>query len=110
MKKTVINHGDVILHSVKNITPPKSAKKAKLHVLEASATTGNRHQVVTKKRFIYRWKTKGIEYIHCDNGYEIQHVGGDCEHGTLKVPAGTRRLGHELEHDPFKNELRRVLD
>ena len=111
MKKPgVSNHGDIVLYPVKSIKPPKTAKKAKVHVLEASVTTGNRHEVVVKKGYIYRWSKKDIEYLHCNSDYEIRHVGGDEEHGVQKVEAGTREVRHELEHNPWTNELRRVLD
>lgn len=104
------NHGDLILYPIKSIKPPKTAKKSKLHILQSSGTTGNRHEVVIKKGFIYRWTKNNVEYLHCDTDYEIRHIGGDCEHGTQPVEAGTREIRHELEHNPWTNELRRVLD
>lgn len=111
MKKQIVsNHGDLILYPVKSIKPPKTAKKAKVHVLEASVTTGNRHEVVTKKGYIYRWTKNDIEYLHCDNDYEIRHVGGDEEHGVQKVEAGTREVRHEEEWNPWIAELKRVID
>lgn len=111
MKKQIVsNHGDIVLYPVKSIKPPKTAKKAKIHVLVSSDTTMNRHEVVTKKGYIYRWTKKGIEYLHCESDYQIRHVGGDEEHGVQKVEAGTREVRHELEHNPWTNELRRVQD
>ena len=104
------NHGDLILYPIKKINPPKTAKKSKVHILQESNATGNRHEVSTKKCFIYRWTKNNIEYLHCENDYEISHVGGDCEHGVQKVEAGTREIRHEMEHDPFLKELRRVID
>lgn len=104
------NHGDLILKPVKKITPPKSAKKAKLHVLQDSGVTGNRHEVFTDKGFIYRWASKGIEYLHSDTDYIIRHVGGDCEHGEQLVEAGTREILHEEEYNPWLKELRIVID
>lgn len=104
------NHGDICLKPVAKIAIPKTATKAKLHVLQDSGTTGNRHQVITTKGFIYRWEKNGKEYLHCDTDYKIQHVGGDCEHGEQLVEKGTREVLHEMEHDPWKNELRVVID
>lgn len=103
-------HGDLTLYPIKNIKPPKDAQKAKMHILQDSGVTGNRHEVVSKKELIYRWIKDGIEYIRCDKPYIIRHVGGDEEHGVQEVEAGTRKVLHEQEYDPFKNELRRVLD
>jgi hypothetical protein len=108
--KKLNNHGDLILYPIKEAKPPATAKKSKLHILQDSGATFNRHEIVTKKGFIYRWEKKGVEYIHCDNDYEIRHVGGDCEHGVQKVEAGTREVRREMEHDPWKNELRIVID
>lgn len=103
------NHGDLILYPIKPIKPPKTAEKSKLHILQASNATGNRHEVVGKS-FIYRWTKNNIEYLYCDKNYEIRHVGGDCEHGVQPVEAGTREIRHEMEHNPFLNELRIVKD
>lgn len=104
------NHGDLILKPIKKTTPPKSAKKAKVHILQDSGTTGNRHEVVTEKGFIYYWTKGEQEFIHCDIDYKIRHVGGDCEHGEQLVEAGTREIKHEIEYDPWTNELRVVID
>lgn len=107
---TINCHGDLTLYPVAKIKPPKSAEKAKLHILQDSGATGNRHEVVSKKESIYRWTKDGIEYIHCDKPYIIRHVGGDEEHGVQAVEAGTRKVLHEQEYDPFKNELKIVID
>lgn len=104
------NHGDLIIKPVKKLTPPKNAKKAKIHILQDSGTTGNRHEVFTDTGLIYRWTKGGREFISCDIDYKIRHIGGDCEHGEQIVEAGTREILHELEHDPWKNELRTVID
>ena len=103
------NHGDLILKPV-NIKVPKTAKKAKLHILQDSGTTGNRHEVFTDKGFIYRWKKGDKDFIACDTDYKIRHIGGDCEHGEQPVEKGTSELLHELEHDPWTNELKVVID
>jgi len=108
--KKLNNHGDLILKPIKTKTPPKNAKKSKLHILQDSGATGNRHEVVIEKGFIYRWEKDDKEYLHCDKDYKIRHVGGDCEHGVQLVEAGTIEVLHEMEHDPWKNELRVVID
>lgn len=104
------NHGDLILYPVNKIRIPKSAKSSKIHVLQNSGVTGNRHEIVSKKEPIYRWTKDGIEYISCSKDYIIRHVGGDCEHGEQVVEAGTRKVLHEMEHDVWNNELRVVID
>lgn len=104
------NHGDICLAPTKALKPPKDAVSAKLHILQDSGVTGNRHEVVSTKEPIYRWTKDDVEYIHCKAPYMIQHVGGDREHGVQNVEAGTRKVLHEMEHDPWKNELRRVID
>ena len=104
------NHGDLVLYPIKNIKPPKSAKSAKLHILQDSNATGNRHEIVSKLKPIYHWIKNGIEYIHCDKDYIIRHIGGDAEHGEQPVEAGTRKVLHEMEHNPWTNELRVVID
>ena len=107
---TINCHGDLTLYPVSKIKPPKDANKSKLHILQDSGTTGNRHEVASKKYLISRWTKDGIEYIHCDKPYIIQHVGGDEEHGIQQVEAGTRKVIHEEEYDPFAKDLRRVID
>jgi len=108
---TINNHGDLILLPVAKKTPPKTAKKSNVHVLQKSDTTGNRHEVAATKGFIFYWKNKeGQEFLHCENDYEIRHLGGDCEHGTQKVEKGTCKIEHEMEHDPWTNELKIVID
>lgn len=106
----ISNHGDLILLPVKSQKPPKDAKKALTYILQQSEATGNRHEVVSKKEPIYLWEKDGQTFIHCSKDYEIRHVGGDEEHGVQKVEKGTRELKHELEHNPWKNELRVVID
>ncbi len=100
----------VLLKPINKIKPPKSAAKSKLHILQDSGATRNRHEVVSAKETIYRWEKNGKEYLHCDKDYKIRHVGGDCEHGEQLVGAGTREVLHEMEHDPWSNELRIVKD
>lgn len=104
------NHGDLILAPVTKIKPPKTAKSAKLHILQQSTATGNRHEVVSKKEPILFWEKDGKQYISCKKDYIIQHVGGDCEHGEQIVEAGVREVKREVEYDPWKNELRIVVD
>lgn len=102
-------HGDLTLYPVKNKPPAKTDKK-KVHVLQESAVTRNRHEVASDKHLISRWSKDGKEYIRCGYDFVIRHVGGDAEHGEQKVEAGTYEVKHELEHDPWKNELRQVID
>jgi len=104
------NHGDIILYPILNVQIPKTAKSSKIHIIQDSNVTGNRHEVASKKLPIYRWIKDGIEYISCKEDYIIRHIGGDCEHGEQKVEAGTRKILHEMEHDPWSNELKRVID
>lgn len=110
MEKIINNHGDLILYPVKTVKPPKTAAGAALHVLQDSGATGNRHEIVSEKEPIYRWMKDGVEYISCSKDYIIRHVGGDCEHGVQSVQAGTREVRHEVEYDPWKHELRVVID
>lgn len=104
------NHGDLILLPVKTLKPPKTAKIGLLHVLQDSGVTGNRHEVVSEKEPIYYWEKDGKTFISCAKDYIIRHVGGDCEHGVQPVEAGTRELKHEMEYNPWVNELRIVID
>lgn len=103
-------HGDVTLYPCKK-KAPASAKKSKVHVLQASGVTGNRHEVVHDRSGIHRWTDKeGKEYVSCPKPFRLQHVGGDSEHGVQDVEAGTYEVKREFEHDPWKGELRVVID
>lgn len=104
------NHGDIILLPIKLKKPPKNARKGLTHILQKSETTGNRHEIVSKKEPIFVWEKDEQTFIYCSKDYEIRHVGGDEEHGVQKVEKGTRKLEHELEHDPWKKELKIVVD
>ena len=92
---TINNHGDLILIPIKTIKPPKTAKVAKIHILQQSDATSNRHEVFGES--IFHWFKGDKEFVHCDTDYKIRHVGGDCEHGEQIVEAGTREIKHELE-------------
>jgi len=107
---TVNLHGDIGLHPVEGIKTPKNATKARVHILQSSNVTGNRHEVYSKTHDILRWTADGKEYLKCAANYHIRHIGGDAEHGIQEVEAGTREIRHEMEHDPWKNELREVID
>jgi len=102
-------HGDIGLVPAVLKTPAKAEKKT-IHVLQDSSVTRNRHEVYSEKMSIARWSTDGKEYISCKAGFIIRHIGGDAEHGTQQVEAGTYEVRHEMEHDPWKNELRQVID
>lgn len=102
------NHGDLILKPVKGIKRPISIKPAKLHILQDSGPTGNRHEVIGDA--VYRWTKDAREFLYSKTDYEIRHVGGDEEHGVQKVEKGTREVLHEVEYDPWKNELKIVVD
>lgn len=108
--KTVHNHGDLIIYPIATKKPIVDAKEAKLHILQDSGPTGNRHEVVSKSEPIYRWTEDGVEYISCSENFSIQHVGGDQEHGVQDIEKGTYEVRHEMEHDPWTNELRIVID
>ena len=105
----VHNHGDLILYPSK-VKAPKTAKHAKLHILQDSGVTGNRHEVISKLAPVYRWTKGDNEYISCAKAWEIRHVGGDEEHGVQKLTPGTYEVRHEDEYNPWSHELRRVLD
>lgn len=105
-------HGDLTLYP-SNEKYDRKADKKKLHVLQSSGTTGNRHEVVCNLRGgqVSRWKNSdGKEFVYCPKPFVLQHVGGDEEHGRQDVAAGTYEIMHEYEHDPHKNELRVVID
>lgn len=103
-------HGDLTLYPVDEIEISTEAATSKLHVLQDSGATGNRHEVISEDAMIFRWTKDGVEYVSCEKPYVIRHVGGDEEHGVQNVEAGTRKVIHEEEYDPFKNELRIVID
>ncbi len=100
-------HGDLTLVPV-SLKPTKAEDKT-LHVLQQSDVTRNRHEVVSKSK-ISRWSKDGKEYVSCSKPFVLQHVGGDEEHGKQYVESGAYEVKRELEHDPFKNELRIVID
>jgi len=102
-------HGDITLYPVKN-KPPKTAKSSLRHILQQSETTNNRHEVISKKEPILMWTKDDKTFLYCSKDYEIHHLGGDEEHGVQKVEKGTREVKHELEWNPWENELKIVLD
>lgn len=110
-KQNVHLHGDLTLYPVtKKIAGMSKAKKAKIHVLQQSGVTGNRHEIVSDKHQLFRWENGGKEYVHGNRDFVLQHVGGDSEHGVQQISAGTYEVKREFEHDPWKDELRVVLD
>jgi hypothetical protein len=102
-------HGDVTLFP-SDEKPPESASRAKMHIIESSEVSGNRHEVQSETEDILLWEIDGIRYLSCTKDYVIRHIGGDGEHGEQPVSSGSVRIGNELELDPWKNELRRVID
>jgi hypothetical protein len=102
------NHGDLVFRPIENSTVPSTAITQKLWVLQDSGATGNRHEVVGDA--IAHWFDGEKEYIHSDAQFNLQHVGGDEEHGVQNMEAGTWEILHEVEYDPWKNELRIVID
>lgn len=102
-------HGDLTLYPRTKVAGMGKAEKKKLHVLQSSGVTGNRHEILSKS-VLFRWTHDGKEYVHGNKPFILQHVGGDEEHGKQEVEAGTYEIMREFEHDPHKNELRVVID
>lgn len=109
-------HGDIGLHpatsaqeEIWNANLDKIAH-SKEHVLQSSDVTGNRHVIRSTNTDIGRLIVDGLELVFCANQYTITHEGGDAEHGTQVVQSGLREVRHEMEHDPWTNELRAVID
>lgn len=105
--RNIHNHGDLIFKP-SSVKAPKSATAAKLHILQDSGATGNRHEVLGEK--ISRWEKDGKEYIFAAKPFKLQHVGGDEEHGVQEMEKGAWEVLHEVEYDPWKNELKIVID
>ena len=110
-------HGDIGLHpatkeqaKIWNENVEKLSVSAHQHVLQSSDVTGNRHVIRSRGAPIRRMIVDGVELVYCSDDYTITHEGGDAEHGTQIVQAGLREVRHEMEHDPWTNELRAVID
>lgn len=108
-KQNVHLHGDITLYPSKAKSPAKADRK-KVHVLQASGVTGNRHEVAHDTASVARWSKDGKEYVSCTKPFVLRHVGGDSEHGEQQVATGTYEVRREMEHDPWNNELRAVID
>ncbi len=104
-----------VLYGDINLIPRKDVKhndgtKAKVHVLQQSSVTGNRHEVRSGTSPI-EWFTVGeSEYLTSKTPFVIDHLGGDAEHGKVEVEAGTYEVTHQVEFDAIKQAFRSVID
>lgn len=96
-----IRHGDVLLKEASGVK--SRGDIVNKHTLALGEVTGHSH-VLTGAVIPFDINEK--KYIEALEALTLTHE----EHSTLQIPEGTYEIIIEREYDPFKNELRRVVD
>lgn len=97
----LIRHGDILLREVADIET--NEKPVKKHCLAEGEVTGHMH-MLHGSVIPFRYEDK--DYIKAITSLKLRHQ----EHNEVEVPVGTYEIVFEREYDPFKNELRKVVD
>jgi len=103
----MIQQGDVILESVKQVEGNACKSRDGFYVLAEGESTGHMHktQAVAGVEF---YEKDGMFYLVNKTGHdvEIQHE----EHKTVYVPDGVWKVRKVREYDHFAEEARDVAD
>ena len=102
----IIQHGDVLLKTVKDI--PKNVKCIKSKnrvVIMDGEVTGHAHAIYTPEKVDYL-ENNGLFYLRVNEPVELKHE----EHKTITINPGYYKIDRVKEYNPFEQEIREVQD
>lgn len=105
-----IRHGEVLLFPVSEL--PKGEVSQHDKFIVGHSETGHHHILESKTEFEVTTDTvdKAMLYIRLFEPATLVHQKSVNRHKDLKVPAGTYKIIHKTEYDPFQKIRRAVWD
>lgn len=97
----IIRHGDVLLKKVEGVES-KGEVQGEYCLAEGEAT-GHHHMV---RGNVIPFSIGDTPYIKALSTLDLTHE----EHSALQIPEGTYEIIIEREFDPFREEMKRVVD
>ncbi len=103
-----IRHGDILLRKISD--KPKEIEHKKEMTIALGEITGHHHTLFQPHPEVIAGALKYLEndkkFLSVLGDMELRHQ----EHSTLQISEGTYEITIEREFDPFKDELRKVID
>lgn len=108
MKLTIkaVRHGEVLLVPVDKVPRGRGAKHTNFIV--GHSETGHHHVLESQTEFDVWDKT--MLYIRLFEPANLVHQKTVNKHKTLTIPAGTYKIVHKQEYNPFSKAMERVWD
>lgn len=107
MNIKAIRHGEVLLMPVENI---KGEFKKHTSFIVGHSETGHHHVLESKTEFEVAELDRAMLVIRLFAPADLVHKKTVNAHKTLTVPAGTYKVVHKQEYDPFEKVMREVWD
>ena len=95
-------HGDVFLKRIASL--PNGLKKDTSNVLAYGEITGHKHQLSKSGQVLIN--PQGQKFVKIEQEATLTHE----EHKQIVLEAGTYEVVIEREYEPFKKEIRKVMD
>lgn len=108
MKILAIRHGECLLYPVKQL--PKGNTHQESRFIVGHSETGHHHVLESKTEFTVVDVYKAFAYIQLTRSAKLVHQKTVNRHNDLTVPAGTYKIVHKTEYDPFQKVRREVWD
>lgn len=97
----IIRHGDVLLKKVEGVE--STGEVLSEYCLAEGEATGHHHMV---RGNVIPFSIGDADYIKALSTLDLTHE----EHSALQIPVGTYEIIIEREYDPFREEMKRVVD
>lgn len=109
IKRTAIQHGEVLLVPVDGLPVGETSKVTKKTV--AHSETGHHHVVESEVEFETMGELeKQNLYLRLFEPAKLVHKKTTEKHKTLTIPAGDWKILHKSEYDPWAKIIRKVED
>lgn len=108
MEIRAVRHGEVLLVPIIEVPNTKFAKHNKFIV--GHSETGHHHVLESKTEFDVAELDKAMLIVRLFEPADLVHQKTINAHKTLTVPAGTYKIVHKTEYDPFQKIKREVWD
>lgn len=102
-----IRHGEVMLLPVAKL--PNGKTKGHTNYIVGHSETGHHHVLESTTEFDVMLDNAML-YIQLYEPAQLVHKKTVDQHKTLTVPAGTYKILHDTEYDPWSKVIRAVQD
>lgn len=108
LKILAVRHGEVLLLPVNKVLKGKTTQHKEFIV--GHSETGHHHVLKSKTEFTVQDIDKAMVYLQLFEPATLSHQKTVNRHKDLVIPAGTYKVVHKQEYDPFAKIMRAVWD